>query len=90
MTTITFENKQYIIGDYILENAPIYSKGSRGSRELIKNKDIASTKYIFARNTNDEWVVNDGKSVKYDKVFFKMSFINKIPELNNSTTITDD
>jgi AraC-like DNA-binding protein len=90
MTTITFENKQYIIGDYILENAPIYSKGSRGSRALIKNKDIASTKYIFARNTNDEWVVNDGKSVKYDKVFFKMSFIKKIPELNNSTTITDD
>ena len=90
MTTITIENKQYIIGDYILENAPIYSKGSRGSRALIKNKDIASTKYIFARNTDNEWVVTDGKSVKYDKVFFKMSFIKKIPELNNSTTITDD
>lgn len=90
MTTITFETKDYIIGDYILENAPIYSKGSRGSRALIKNKDINNTKYIFARNTNGEWVVTDGKSVKYDKVFFKKSFIKIIPELNNSTNITDD
>lgn len=71
MITITFETKEYIIGDYILENAPIYSKGSRGSRALIKNKDISNTKYIFARNTNNEWVVTDGKSVKFDKVFLE-------------------
>ena len=90
MTTIKIDNKKYIIGEYILENALIYSKGARGSRDLIKKKAIDKSKYIFARNINDVWTVNDGKSVKFDKVFFDKTFIKTIPELNNSTNITDD
>ena len=38
MELITIENKQYILGDYILNNALIYSKGIRSSRELVKKK----------------------------------------------------
>jgi hypothetical protein len=90
MTTIKIDNKKYIIGEYILENALIYSKGARGSRDLIKKKVIDKSKYIFARNINDVWTVNDGKSVKFDKVFFDKTFIKTIPELNNSANITDD
>jgi len=38
MELINIENKQYILGDYILNNAIMYSKGVRSSRELVKKK----------------------------------------------------
>ena len=93
MISINYNNKDYIEGSYILNNAPNYSKGCRGTRDLIKKKDIDTIKYIFARLKEDKWLVTDGKSVKYDKVFFKKTFIYSIPELkndNNKKTITDD
>ena len=81
MSCINYNNKNYVHGDFILSNAPIYSKGCRSSRDLIKKKNIASDKYIFARLKDNEWLVTDGKSVKFDKVFFKKSLINSIPEI---------
>ena len=76
MSCINYNGKNYVQGDFILSNAPIYSKGCRSSRDLIKKKNIASDKYIFARLKDNEWLVTDGKSVKFDKVFFKKSLIN--------------
>ena len=40
MISITHKNCAYIIGDYVIKNAPIYCKGSRSARDLIKNKEI--------------------------------------------------
>ena len=37
MITI-INNNNYILGDYILINAPIFCKGFRGVREMIKKK----------------------------------------------------
>jgi hypothetical protein len=74
-------DKNYVHSDFILSNAPIYSKGCRSSRDLIKKKNIVPDKYIFARLKDNKWLVTDGKSFKFDKVFFKKSFINSIPEL---------
>jgi hypothetical protein len=90
MTTI-IDNNKYILGDYILENAPIFCKGFRGVREMIKKKNIEANKYIFARQTDNKWIITNGKSTKVDKVFFIESIIKSIPELsNNEKTITDD
>ncbi len=36
MISINHKNNTYINADYILQNAPIYSKGARSSRDLIK------------------------------------------------------
>jgi len=82
MITINYNKNEYINGTYVLENALVYSKGCRSSRDLIKKKNIDLTKYIFAKNKGDEWIITDGKSIKFDKVFFKKSFINTLPELN--------
>ncbi len=93
MISINYNNKDYIEGGYILDNAPIYSKGCRSSRDIIKKKNIVSDKYIFARLKDNNWTITDGKSVKFDKVFFKKSFVNSIPELkkdDNKDTIKDD
>ena len=92
MISINYENKEYILGDYILTNALVYSKGCRGARDLIKKKNIDSNKYIFARQKENEWLITDGKSMKYDKIFFRKSFIKIIPELKKeeNQVIIDD
>ena len=92
MISINYNNKDYIEGNYILNNAPIYAKGCRSSRDLVKKKNLESSKYIFARLKEDKWLVTDGKSVKFDKVFFRNSFVNIIPELKNknSTEVIKD
>lgn len=91
MNSISHENKKYVNGDYILKNAPIYSKGCRSSRDLLKKKEIPNTSFIFVREKDNKWVVTDGKTVKFDKVFISKAFIKSIPELNEKqVNITDD
>jgi hypothetical protein len=93
MISIIHKNNNYIHSDYIIKkNAPIYCKGSRSARDLIKNKNIQNNNYLFARNKNNEWTITDGKSAKVDKVFFNESFIKTIPELNenNQEKVFDD
>lgn len=91
MEPITINNKEYIIGDYIYNNAPIYSKGCRSSRDIISKKQIEAKNYIYARNKDDKWVLSDGKSFKFDKIFFIKSFVEKITELTQTEEIiTDD
>lgn len=92
MNHITFENKKYILGDIAIKDAPIYSKGCRSVRDLIKKKEIDNNKFIFARQIDGKWVISDGRSVKFDKVFFIQEFIETIPELNKKSDkeIIDD
>jgi hypothetical protein len=82
LISLIHKNKKYVNGDYIINNAPIYFKGFRGSRDLIKKKNMNNDKYVFARMVNNKWIITDGKSPKVDKVFFKQSLIKTIPELN--------
>lgn len=92
MNHITFENKKYILGDITIKDAPIYSKGCRSVRDLIKKKEIDNNKFIFARQIDGKWVISDGRSVKFDKVFFIQEFMETIPELNKKSDkeIVDD
>ena len=83
MELITINNINYILGDYILANAPIYSHSCRSSRDIIRNKKIESSQFIYARKINEMWVQNEGKSAKFDKVLINSEFIKTISELNN-------
>ena len=82
MEIIIIDNVNYILGDYILANAPIYSHSCRSSRDLIRNKKIESSQFIYARKINETWIPNNGKSAKFDKVLVNSEFIKTIPELN--------
>ena len=53
---ITINDKQYIMGDYLYNNAPIYSKGCRSSRDIISKKQIEAKNYIYARNKDNKWL----------------------------------
>lgn len=88
--TININNKEYIIGDYIFSNAPIYSKGCRSSRDIISKKQIEAKNYIYARYKDSKWVITDGKSFKFDKILFIKSFVDKIPELKTNDVSSND
>ena len=90
MTTIIIDNEEYISSEELFLKAPIYCKVSRTGRDLIKKKKI--TDYIFAKLIDKKWTVSDGKSNKFDKVFYKKSFIDTIPEMNQieEQVIIDD
>ena len=90
MELISIDNINYILGDYILKNAPIYSKGCRSSRDLVRTKKIDASKFSYVRKINDTWIKSDGKSVKFDKVIINATIIKTIPELNNKNEIIND
>jgi hypothetical protein len=90
METVSYNKVDYICVDYVFNNAPIYSKTCRGPRDLIRKKNIND--FIYLRQREGKWILSDGKSMKFDKIFVKKDIINNIPELNNDTKdkITDD
>ena len=86
--TIIINKEEYISSEVLFEKAPVYCKLSRTARDLIRKKKI--TDYIFAKLVDKKWTIADGKSYKFDKVFFKKKFIDTIPEINEETIITDE
>lgn len=78
MITLSYQNKKFVNGDYIIENAPIYSKGARGTRDLIKKKILVMIN-IYTRKTDNKWTITDGKTAKVDKVFYIQSLLKTIP-----------
>ena len=94
MKVITINTKKYTLADDIIKATLIWCKGIRNGRELVKKKDINKKHFIYARYTDDKWIENDGKSVKYDKVFIRNICLNKIEnyvkEINNDDGIVDD
>jgi hypothetical protein len=83
LMTISMDGNKYISVDDIIKNAPIYSKGCRSSRDLIRKKELDN--YIYVKMTDDGWIKTDGKSAKFDKVFIEENIIKSIPELNKES-----
>ncbi len=94
ITTVKIDKDEYIECTKVLEMAPIYSKGSKNTRDLIKNKEIADDMFTFARkNKEGEWTKSAGVSARLDKVFLKKDYLVNVPELqekNPDIPIVDD
>jgi len=90
METITINEINYVLADYILKNAPIYSKSCRSSKDLIRKKNIDENNYLYARIIDSQWKISDGKSAKIDKVLIRQDFIKTINELQGENTIDDN
>jgi len=89
MNTIIINNIKYSQIDFLFNAAPIYCKGSRSTRDLIKKKNIDSKYYIFAKcdTKTNNWIITDGKSSKMDKILVKHNFLKTINELNLNNQI---
>jgi hypothetical protein len=68
MELIIIDNINYILGDYILLNAPIYSKGCRSSRDLVRTKKIDTFKFSYVRKINETIY----KKIKIIYYYFKI------------------
>lgn len=94
MKSIKINKINYVSFEEISKEAPIYCKSIRNGRELIKKKQIDKENFIYAKlNDSDEWEKSDGKSIKYDKVFVKKSYLNTIDNLQkeiNGETVSDE
>jgi hypothetical protein len=92
MDIIKFNKIKYVSCDDIMSEAPVYSKGARNTRSLIKRKNIDENMYLFAREIDiGKWDITDGKSIKFDKIFIKKEYLINIPELSdNDELIVDD
>ena len=88
METYNINNTEYILSDDLLNKAPVYSKNCRNGRDIIKKYNIQDC--IYSKLVENKWILSDGKSKKYDKIFIKKSFTDTIPELKNDNKITDD
>lgn len=88
METITFKNEEYVNSDYLFKHAPVYCKPVRSARELIRKKALKD--YVYLKLVDGQWTESNGASLKLDKIFFKKSFVDTIPEIKNDSKITDD
>ena len=68
MDIIKLNKTEYILGDKLLEHAPIYCKSCRSIRELVRKKKITDKYFIYARFDENKWKQTNGKSLKYDKI----------------------
>jgi hypothetical protein len=81
--TVEIDSMDFVEGDKILKLAPIYSKGAKNTRGLVKLKKISEDMFIYAKKDKSaKWIKSDGKSSKFDKVLLKREFADTIPELN--------
>ncbi len=94
LTTIKFKSGEYVQCADVMEKAPIYSKGSRNTRTLIKKKEIPENMIMYAKqNEEGKWIKTTGESIKFDKVLLKKEYLINIPELqekNEDTVIVDE
>ena len=82
---INIDDIEYVTAEELFNKAPIYVKGNRNARELIKKKNIGDNYIFAAKNKKDgKWKVTDGSSKKIDQVLFVYSWVQEnIPEMNS-------
>ena len=83
MIQITIKNIDYINGDYVLKNCPIFCRKMKGIRDIIRKKNLNNTDYIYARLNLNIWCESDGKSCRFDKLFLNKNYLLQIPEFIN-------
>lgn len=72
---ICLKKINYIPAQEVIDNCPVWCKGVRSGRDLIKKKDIVEGDFIYAKLIDGEWVKSDGNSMKFDKVFIKEQYL---------------
>ena len=94
MNTIIINKLKYSQSEFLFNDAPIFCKGSRSTRDLIKKKKIDSKYYIYAKydSKTNSWLITDGKSAKMDKVLIRHIYLKTISELclNNQVNISNN
>jgi len=83
MNSIKINNITYYRIDIIQKSYPKLFKGCKTTKIFIDKHTIPENKYIYARKKDNKWVISDGNSRKFDKLFVsKKWFHEKFPDSN--------
>uniref|UniRef100_A0A6C0LQH5 Uncharacterized protein n=1 Tax=viral metagenome TaxID=1070528 RepID=A0A6C0LQH5_9ZZZZ len=70
MKSYYIDKKNYYLSDDLMNQYPSFFKGCKTSRSILNINDMIPTvRYLFARLINNKWIISDGKSKKFDKLF---------------------
>ena len=76
MKIYKINNKRYyLVNDIQIENPSLF-KGCNNGRTFAK-KHVPMNKQLFAKLISGIWIVSDGKSLKFDKLFILKNWFNK-------------
>jgi len=77
MKTYTINNKKYYQSKNLIEAYPKIFKGCNNGKTFIAKNEISTSKFLYARYIDDEWIVTNGSSYKFDKLFMLKSWFKK-------------
>jgi len=78
---IELNKQQYYHAIDLMKIAPVYFKGMKSVRELIKKNKVTDGDFAYAKQDKNNWKLSDGKSMKLDKLFVTIDWTKKnIPE----------
>jgi hypothetical protein len=88
---IKINNIKYYTAEELQNKSPIYFKGCRSVRDIIKKKNIHKNEYIYAKKQNNVWTVADGNNKRLDKLLFTVEWTeNTIPEFAKKQEVKHD
>nr|WBF70252.1 hypothetical protein [Megavirus caiporensis] len=92
LTKIKINKINYYQADDMIKQKIKICKGSPNGRRLIDNINIPEENYIYASKQTGKWIISNGKSRKFDKVFVSASWLEKKldEELNENESDSDD
>jgi hypothetical protein len=89
MKTYTINNKKYNLSQDLIKKYPVVFKGCNNSKTFVEKRKIDKKNYISARPSKDSWKKSNGKSYRYDKIFFLKGFIEETYVNNKSSSDSD-
>jgi hypothetical protein len=91
MEEIIINENTYYDAESVQKLSPIFFKGCRNVREVIKKKAINDENFIYGACKNDEWKATNGSSKKTDKLLFLVDWAKEnVPELAEDEEVKHD
>jgi hypothetical protein len=88
MRSYVMDNKKYYLANDLMSQYPSFFKGCKTARSVVRLKSkISKEHYVFARLVDDEWIICDGNSKKFDKLFIRKKWFDDNHADNHKNTI---
>lgn len=71
MKIVSINNKKYYKLDDIISEYPNFNKGYKTTKNIFEKYELKNNDYTNTRLNDNEWVISDGKSKKFNKVFIR-------------------
>lgn len=74
---LVYKNQDYVLLSSLIEMYPKVYKGCKTKKHFLEKYDPPKTSYFYCRNVNNEYIITDGTSYKYDKLYISQKWFDK-------------